>query len=187
MGYDADMTAVQQARRSVLLLYLSAAALTIELVHLVVYAFDDGIAPSFAEAMAFGGHHSYFLVVFALTATALAAAAAGDLTGVAITGGDRAAVTVVVTAATYPEAPLQGARILGVDEAIAEGALVFHAGTALLDGNLVAAGGRILNVTGTGATIGEARETAYRAARRIELPGSRFRADIARAAAASAP
>jgi phosphoribosylamine--glycine ligase len=120
-------------------------------------------------------------------AAALAAAAAGDLTGVAITGGDRAAVTVVVTAATYPEAPLQGARILGVDEAIAEGALVFHAGTALLDGNLVAAGGRILNVTATGATIGEARETAYRAARRIELPGSRFRADIAQAAAASAP
>jgi len=118
-------------------------------------------------------------------AVALAAAAAGDLSGVEVAGSGRAAVTVVVTAANYPQAPLQGTRILGIDEAIAEGALVFHAGTALLDGNLVAAGGRILNVTATGATIGEARDIAYRAARRIELPGSRFRTDIAQAAATS--
>ena len=119
-------------------------------------------------------------------AEVLAAAAAGDLSRASVTGLDRAAVTVVVTAATYPEAPLTGARILGVDEAVAEGALVFHAGTALLDGNLVAAGGRILNVTATGATIGEARATAYRAAGCIELAGSRFRTDIAQVAAASA-
>ena len=117
-------------------------------------------------------------------AVALAAAAAGDISTVTLTGLDRAAVTVVVTAATYPDAPLHGTRILGVDEAVAEGALVFHAGTALQDGNLVAAGGRILNITATGATIEEARATAYRAAQCIELPGSRYRTDIAELAAA---
>ena len=68
------MSAIRDANRYALLLYLSAAALTAELVHLIVYAFDDGIAPSFAEAMAFGGHHSYFLAAFAVTAIALAMA-----------------------------------------------------------------------------------------------------------------
>ena len=65
------MTSIRDRYRPVLLLYLSAAAFAAELVHLIVYAFDDGIAPSFAEAMAFGGHHSYFLAVFAVTAIAL--------------------------------------------------------------------------------------------------------------------
>ena len=68
------MSAVRDANRYALLLYLSAAAFTAELIHLIVYAFDDGIAPSFAEAMAFGGHHSYFLAAFAVTAIALAMA-----------------------------------------------------------------------------------------------------------------
>lgn len=68
------MTAIRDANRYALLLYLSAAAFTAELVHLIVYAFDNGIAPTFDEAMAFGGHHSYFLAAFAVTAIALGAA-----------------------------------------------------------------------------------------------------------------
>jgi len=68
------MMATRDASRHALLLYLSAAAFTAELVHLIVYAFDNGIAPSFAEAMAFGGHHSYFLIAFAATAVALGVA-----------------------------------------------------------------------------------------------------------------
>ena len=68
------MTAIRDSGRYALLLYLSAAAFTAELVHLIVYAFANGIAPTFAEAMAFGGHHSYFLAAFAATAVALGAA-----------------------------------------------------------------------------------------------------------------
>jgi SAM-dependent methyltransferase len=68
------VTTIRDARRPVLLLYLSAAALTAELVHLIVYGIGSGIAPTFAEAMAFGGHHSYFMAVFAATAIALGGA-----------------------------------------------------------------------------------------------------------------
>jgi phosphoribosylamine--glycine ligase len=66
-----------------------------------------------------------------------------------------------------------------VEEAEATGALVFHAGTALQGGSLVTNGGRILDVTGLGDTIAEAREHAYAAARLISFPGVRYRTDIA--------
>ncbi|MFN8223188.1 MAG: phosphoribosylamine--glycine ligase [Gaiellales bacterium] len=117
-------------------------------------------------------------------AALLAAAAAGQVGGVDIGVSDRAAVTVVVTGEDYPAAGLSGVPILGIDEATAAGALVFHAGTALEGGRLVAAGGRILNVTATGRSVAEARATAYRALTHLELPGSRFRSDIAAAAGA---
>lgn len=117
-------------------------------------------------------------------AAALAAAAAGDVSAVTLTpASGRAAVTVAVTAETYPEAPLRGSPITGIEVAQAGGALVFHAGTALHDGRLVSSGGRILSVTATGSTIMEAREAAYRAVGAIELPGSRCRTDIAAVAA----
>jgi len=119
-------------------------------------------------------------------AAVLAAAAAGDVSGAQLAVTGRAAVTVVVTAADYPQAPLNGTRILGIDEATGTGALVFHAATALKGGSLVAAGGRILDVTATGTTLGEARDAAYRAAALIDLPGSRYRTDIAQSAAAAA-
>jgi phosphoribosylamine--glycine ligase len=68
---------------------------------------------------------------------------------------------------------------VGVEEAEADGALVFHAGTALKGDRLVTNGGRILNVTGTGATVGEARESAYAACELISFPDMRYRKDIA--------
>lgn len=115
----------------------------------------------------------------------LAAAAAGELRGtrpVASAGG--AAVTVVVAAARYPAEGDRGTPIAGLEEAEAAGALVFHAGTALHGDRLVTNGGRILGVTGLGETVAAAREVAYRAVERIELPGGRWRSDIAAAAAA---
>jgi phosphoribosylamine--glycine ligase len=109
---------------------------------------------------------------------ALAAAAAGELTGVSI-GSRGAAVTVVLAAGDYPASGDVGSRIDGIAQAEAAGALVFHAGTALRGGQLVTNGGRILNVTATGADLPAARETAYAAADLISWPGVRFRRDIA--------
>jgi phosphoribosylamine---glycine ligase len=60
-----------------------------------------------------------------------------------------------------------------------DGAEVFHAGTAERDGEIVTAGGRVMNVTGLGATPGEARDKAYAAAERIEFDGKQLRSDIA--------
>jgi phosphoribosylamine--glycine ligase len=92
---------------------------------------------------------------------------------------DLAAVTVVLAGGGYPESSDQGTPIEGVEEAEAAGALVFHAGTALHDGNLVTNGGRILDVVGTGATVEAARSAAYDAAARIDFPGMQLRSDIA--------
>jgi phosphoribosylamine--glycine ligase len=94
---------------------------------------------------------------------------------------DRAAVTVVVSGGEYPERGDQGTPIEGIEAAEAAGAFVFHAGTALRDGQLVTNGGRILNVVGTGATVAEARSAAYAAAAHIDFAGMHFRSDIANA------
>ncbi len=92
---------------------------------------------------------------------------------------DRAAVTIVLSGGEYPERGDQGTPIEGVEDAEATGALVFHAGTALHDGQLVTNGGRILDVVGVGATVAEARTAAYDAAARIDFAGMHFRTDIA--------
>jgi phosphoribosylamine--glycine ligase len=93
--------------------------------------------------------------------------------------GERAAVTVVLSGGGYPERGDQGTPIEGIEAAEATGALVFHAGTALHDGQLVTNGGRILNVVGVGGTVAEARTAAYEAAARIDFAGMHFRTDIA--------
>jgi phosphoribosylamine--glycine ligase len=114
---------------------------------------------------------------------ALAAAAAGDLGEVKLERGDGAAVTVVLAARDYPASGDAGSVIMGIDQAEAAGALVFHAGTALRDGRVVTNGGRILNVTGLGDDLGSARVAAYAAADLISWDGARRREDIALAAA----
>jgi phosphoribosylamine--glycine ligase len=118
---------------------------------------------------------------------ALAAAAGGDLEGVELAATDDAAVTVVLAAGGYPEASDTGTPIDGIEEAEAAGALVFHAGTALRGDRLVTNGGRILGVTGTGPTVGEARDRAYAGCERIAFDGARFRADIAHSASSEPP
>ena len=97
--------------------------------------------------------------------------------------GAASAVTVVLSAQGYPEAGDRGTEIVGVEEAEAMGALVFHAGTALHGERLVTNGGRILGVTGLGETIVGARNAAYAAVDRIEFAGMHHRSDIALAAA----
>ena len=99
---------------------------------------------------------------------------------------DGAAVTVVVAGEGYPGTPRTGVPIEGVDEAtLVPGVMVFHAGTAVdTDGRLVTAGGRVLSVTGTGASIREARDRAYAGVERIRFEGMQFRTDIAARAAA---
>ena len=89
----------------------------------------------------------------------------------------------VLAAKKYPAGSDRGSTITGVEEAEAEGVLVFHAGTALHGDRLVTNGGRILSVTGVGETVAEARASAYRGADLIAFDGARRRDDIALAAA----
>ncbi|MGB3377568.1 MAG: phosphoribosylglycinamide synthetase C domain-containing protein, partial [Allopontixanthobacter sediminis] len=88
------------------------------------------------------------------------------------------ALTVVMAAKGYPEAPEKGGAIdLGAAEA--NGAKIFHAGTKLAgNGTLVVDGGRVLNVTATGSTVTEAQAAAYRAVDEITFPTGFCRRDI---------
>ncbi|MGZ4383490.1 MAG: phosphoribosylamine--glycine ligase [Gaiellaceae bacterium] len=112
--------------------------------------------------------------------TALAQAAEGTLGDVELSASDRAAVTVVLAGGDYPARSDAGSPISGIAAAEATGALVFQAGTATKDGRLVTAGGRILDVTGLGDTLEQAREAAYEAVEKIGWQGMRYRGDIAR-------
>jgi phosphoribosylamine---glycine ligase len=110
---------------------------------------------------------------------ALAGAAAGDLSHADLSVDDAAAVTVVLAGGGYPERGDVGTTITGVDQAEASGVHVFHAGTALKGETLVTNGGRVLNVTGTGESVAEAREHAYAGCELITFAGARYRKDIA--------
>jgi phosphoribosylamine--glycine ligase len=111
----------------------------------------------------------------------LRAAAQGELSGARVGWKREAATCVVLAAAGYPEAPRRGDAITGIAEALAQpGVLVFHAGTAVDDGRLVTAGGRVLSVVGRGATPAEATECAYAAVSHIAFAGMHFRHDIGR-------
>jgi phosphoribosylamine--glycine ligase len=91
---------------------------------------------------------------------------------------DDAALTVVMAANGYPGMPEKGGAIGGIAKAEAEGAKIFHAGTALDADSPVANGGRVLAVTARGATVSEARERAYAAVDRIDFPTGFCRRDI---------
>jgi phosphoribosylamine---glycine ligase len=100
----------------------------------------------------------------------------GGLAGVALDWDERYAVTVVLASAGYPESSRSGDVITGAGQ---DGVEVTHAGTALRDGDLVTAGGRVLNVTALGADPAAARESAYAAADQIQFEGRQLRRDIA--------
>ncbi len=100
-----------------------------------------------------------------------------------VTLAGRFALTVVMAAKGYPGTPEKGGAIGGLDAAQANGAKIFHAGTALKDKErngetLIANGGRVLNVTATGATVGEAQAAAYAAVDAIAFPTGFCRRDI---------
>jgi phosphoribosylamine--glycine ligase len=120
-------------------------------------------------------------------AAALLAIAHGAPEDVALGVRDEAAVTVVLAAPGYPEATRTGQPITGIERAEAlPGVSVQHAGTALLDGRLVVAGGRVLGVTATAPALALARERAMAGAREIEFDGKQVRSDIALRAAQEA-
>lgn len=104
-------------------------------------------------------------------------AATGRLSD-AILPATTSACVVVVASAGYPESPRTGDPIGGLDEARQSGARVFHAGTKRVPDRLVSAGGRVLGVVGTGATLTLAREAANRATASITLEGAQWRRDI---------
>ena len=111
----------------------------------------------------------------------LLAAASGNLEQHARPAfADAVAVTVVVASEGYPEKPVTGRAIEGLDAAAEiAGVHIAHAATAEQSGSLVATGGRVLNVVALGTTFAEASERAYRAVDRIRLEGSQHRTDIA--------
>ncbi|HVD86739.1 MAG TPA: phosphoribosylamine--glycine ligase [Solirubrobacterales bacterium] len=116
----------------------------------------------------------------------LAAREPGGLAGMSAEFDDNWAVTVVLASAGYPETSSKGDVIDGLDAA-AELAEVTHAGTAARGGEIVTAGGRVLNVTGLGATPAEARDRAYDAASRVSFKGMQVRTDIAARAVERVP
>ncbi len=116
----------------------------------------------------------------------LAAREPDGLAGVEAEFDNDWAVTVVLASAGYPASSSKGDVIEGLDEAAAI-AEVTHAGTARRGGDVVTAGGRVLNVTGIGPTPAEARDRAYDAARRISFDGMQIRTDIAARAVERVP
>lgn len=88
------------------------------------------------------------------------------------------ALTVVMAANGYPGTVTRGGAIRGIADAEADGALVFQAGTALEDGALIAAGGRVLAVTARGASVRDAQRRAYAAVDRIDFADGFCRRDI---------
>ncbi|GBE23413.1 phosphoribosylamine--glycine ligase [bacterium BMS3Bbin01] len=102
----------------------------------------------------------------------------GNTGDVAPRWSDLAAVNVVLAAAGYPEAPVGGDEITGLDSE-QDGTLVFHAGTRDDDGVLVTAGGRVLSVIGLGPDVASARARAYDRVATIGFAGRQYRKDIA--------
>jgi len=110
---------------------------------------------------------------------ALLAARDGVLNAVDLRWSDDVALTVVMAAKGYPGTPEKGSVIKGIEKAAAEkDVLVFHAGTQAKAGEIVANGGRVLNVVALGKTVSEAQAKAYAAVDLIDWPGGFCRRDI---------
>ena len=108
----------------------------------------------------------------------------GGLQGRELEWTPESAVTVVLASRGYPESSSSGDVIEGLEDV--DGVEVTHAGTALREGSIVTAGGRVLNITALGPSLEDARERAYRAVEAIRFDGAQYRRDIAAAAAAGA-
>lgn len=110
---------------------------------------------------------------------ALAAVADGDLTGIDIDWTTQTALTVVLAARGYPGQYQKGSQIRGLETLAADDQVqVFHAGTALDNGKVIATGGRVLNVTALGRNVTEAQSRAYKAIEKIDWPEGFCRSDI---------
>ena len=102
----------------------------------------------------------------------------GMLEGREVSWSTDKAVCVVLASEGYPETSSSGDEIRGIGN-IPTGAYIYHAGTEERDGRFYTAGGRVLNVVGTGPSIIEARAAAYAAAEQISFDGMQYRTDIA--------
>jgi phosphoribosylamine--glycine ligase len=112
------------------------------------------------------------------------ACATGDLAGTKLEWSLDACVTVVLASGGYPGSHENGRAIAGLERAASmSGVQVFHAGTALEDGRVVSAGGRVLGISALGPSLRAARATAYRAVSEVSFSGMQFRTDIAARAA----
>ena len=110
---------------------------------------------------------------------ALIAARDGQLRNFDLRWYDDAALVVVMATNGYPGDYGKGSVIEGLDEAAKiDGVEIFHAGTAMKDGRIVANGGRVLNVCALGKTVTEAQARAYEAVDRIKWPEGFCRRDI---------
>ncbi|MCM3749300.1 phosphoribosylamine--glycine ligase [Paenibacillus pasadenensis] len=107
------------------------------------------------------------------------AAMEGRLADIEIKWKGEAAVCVIAASEGYPGSYPKGRPISGLEAAKEQGALVFHAGTAQKDGELVTNGGRVLGIVGLGRDIAEARAKAYEAVSVISFDGMQCRSDIA--------
>lgn len=117
-------------------------------------------------------------------ANIMLAVAEGRPEDIVLSWSDKWAVSVVLASEGYPGSYEKGKVILGLEEAQdLDGVLVFHAGTALNpDGELITAGGRVLNVVALGDSFEEARNRAYEACELIKFEGVQYRSDIGRRA-----
>jgi len=110
---------------------------------------------------------------------AMQAACDGELKNFDLRWNDTAAMAVVMAARGYPDAPERGSAIQGLKDVAGPGVEIFHAGTATgSDGQIIAAGGRVLTVCGTGATLADAHAVAYRAIDKVKWPEGFCRRDI---------
>jgi phosphoribosylamine--glycine ligase len=110
---------------------------------------------------------------------AMLAARDGSLDTVTLRWKPQAALTVVMASRGYPGTPEKGHVISGLNEAAAlPGITIFHAGTERRGDNVVAVGGRVLNITALGKDVGEAKSRAYAAAEKIHWEGAFRRSDI---------
>ncbi|MEY3606961.1 MAG: hypothetical protein RL289_1141 [Actinomycetota bacterium] len=115
----------------------------------------------------------------------LLAAATGKLSSLAeLDWKPESAVTVVMAAKGYPDSPVSGAVVSGIEQAQDQGSLVYHAGTKINEaGELLVNGGRVLSVTAIGSDLAVARMQAYAGVERIRFDGEHHRSDIALKAA----
>lgn len=90
----------------------------------------------------------------------------------------QSAMTVVMAAKGYPGTAEKGGKIDKIDAAEAKGAKIFHAGTSIEDGELVASGGRVLSVTAMGKSLKDARNAAYSAVKKVDFTDGFYRSDI---------
>lgn len=100
----------------------------------------------------------------------------GDLDKRQIEFDDRSAVCVMLVSGGYPQKYVKGYPISGIDKV--EGSVVFHAGTAMKDGKVVTAGGRVIAVSSYGKDKDEALQKSFKEAQKINFKDRYFRRDI---------